>query len=217
MSDVGDEEPRPADPPMDGDGPWSTDPPMDGDGPWPTDPPMDGDGPRPADPPTGEDGPWPGDPPLDAEDRRILDGLRRVHASADPVPDTLLDRLRFVLALENVMGEVLSMTEEIGAAPGARGGEESRTITFDSESLTIMVAITVRDDERVRLDGWLAPVGDHLVELRTSRGLIVTRADDQGRFTLEGVPRGLAQIVIRQALDVGPRGTILAVTPSMVF
>src|SRR6266545_5367987 len=79
--------------------------------------------------------------------------------------------------------------ELVGAA---RGHEESRTITFDSESLTIMVSITPTGYDVVRLDGWLAPPGGHEVELRTARGPLTTIADEQGRFALDDVPHGLA-------------------------
>ncbi len=39
----------------------------------------------------------------------------------------------------------------------ARGAEQSRTITFDSDSLTIMIRIDSNNDGTARVDGWLAP------------------------------------------------------------
>lgn len=100
---------------------------------------------------------------------------------------------------------------------GVRGGEDSRTITFDSEILTIMISVSARDEHAVRVDGWLAPPGDHLVELRCGEGAHVVRADDQGRFVLDVVPRGLSQLVVRQGLDDPAQATILAVTPSLIL
>jgi hypothetical protein len=82
-------------------------------------------------------------------------------------------------------------------ATGERGGGASRTVTFDSESLTIMLSITPGSPDRIRLDGWLAPAGRHAVELRTSGGPRATTADHEGRFVLDDVSHGLAQLVVR--------------------
>ena len=96
-----------------------------------------------------------------------------MYSAIDPVPATLVDRLQFALDLESEI-DVLRPYEEVGAAAGARGGEEARTITFDSEDLTIMISVSVQSVRTVRLDGWLAPPGDHLVE--PSRSGPTTRA-----------------------------------------
>jgi hypothetical protein len=96
-------------------------------------------------------------------------------------------------------------------AAGGRGREESRTVTFDSEHLTIMISITPGGHDLVRLDGWLAPAGRHAVELRTSGGPRTAVADADGRFVIDDVPHGLAQLVVRpdagRAPRRGPAGT----------
>ncbi|WP_248964616.1 hypothetical protein [Sphaerisporangium perillae] len=156
-------------------------------------------------------------PQLDAADLSVLDEIKAMYSAVDPVPATLVDRLQFALDLESYEIDVLRPYEEVGPAAGARGGEEARTITFDSDDLTIMISASVQNARTVRVDGWLAPPGDHLVELRTSEGPITVRADDQGRFVMDAVPRGLAQILVRQALDDPREARILAVTPSIVL
>jgi hypothetical protein len=155
--------------------------------------------------------------PFTTEDQLLIDGIADVYRRIDPVPATLVERLQFALALESPEFEVLRPYEETGLAAGVRGGEDSRTITFDSEILTIMISVSAHDEHAVRVDGWLAPPGDHLVELRTSDGPHTVRADDQGRFVLDVVPRGLSQLVVRQGLDDPARATILAVTPSLIL
>ncbi|MFC4120653.1 hypothetical protein [Nonomuraea zeae] len=152
-----------------------------------------------------------------AEDQRLIDDMADVYRRIDPVPATLVERLQFALALESPEFEILRPHEDSGLAAGVRGGEDSRTITFDSEILTIMISVSARDEHAVRVDGWLAPPGDHLVELRTSDGPHTVRADDQGRFVLDVVPRGLTQLVVRQGLDDPARAAILAVTPSLIL
>lgn len=134
--------------------------------------------------------------PLDDVDLAILDGVRDLFEAVDPMPADLVERVRFALALEDLDVDVFRRFQEPALAAAARGHEESRTITFDSESLTIMVSITPTGYDVVRLDGWLAPPGGHEVELRTARGPLTTTADDQGRFALDDVPHGLAQLVV---------------------
>ncbi|MEU8356619.1 hypothetical protein AB0C27_11475 [Nonomuraea sp. NPDC048882] len=156
-------------------------------------------------------------PHLTPEDQLLAEEIADVYHMVDPVPATLVERLRFALALESADFAVLRPFEEAGLPSGVRGGEDSRTITFDSEILTIMISVSARDDHAVRVDGWLAPPGEHLVELRTGGGAQHVRADDQGRFVLDVVPRGLSQLVVRQGLDDPARATILAVTPSLIL
>jgi hypothetical protein len=128
-------------------------------------------------------------------DDAILGRLRGVYDRIDPPPPELDQRVLFALELANVDVEVSRLQEELLA--GARSTERSRTITFDSESLTIMISIVDRSDGLARIDGWLAPAGPMRVELRlASRPDTVVRADDAGRFVFEGVAHGLAQLVV---------------------
>lgn len=154
---------------------------------------------------------------VDPTDEFILDEIRRIFSVLDPVPETLVERVQFVLDLESADAEILRLSEELGLRAGVRGGEESRTITFEGDALTIMISVGVQTQRLVRLAGRLAPPGDHLVELRTAEGPVVVRADEQGRFVADGVIRGLAQLVVRAALDVPGEAAILVVTPSIVL
>jgi hypothetical protein len=144
------------------------------------------------------DGPFPpgATEPIDDFDVAILDSLQDLFDAVDPMPAELVERVQFALALKDLDVEVFRRFQEPALATAARGHEESRTITFDSESLTIMVSITPTGYDVVRLDGWLAPPGGHEVELRTARGPLTTTADDKGRCALDDVPHGLAQLVV---------------------
>ncbi|WP_020576039.1 hypothetical protein [Actinopolymorpha alba] len=149
--------------------------------------------------------------PLDELDTEVLGSLRRLVTAADPVPPGLVDRIQFALALEDLDAEVMRLREEPALA-GVRGAEPTRTVTFDSESLTIMISIRSSGDDIVRLDGWIAPAAPHRVELRLVGDRRVVIADEQGRFVLEGVPRGLMQMVVRNASG-SPESVV---TPSIV-
>jgi hypothetical protein len=158
------------------------------------------------------------DAPLDGSDLAILAGMRDLFEHADPMPADLVDNVLFAVSLADLDVEVCRLTETSGlAAAGARDddGERSRTVTFDSDSLTIMVTLVPLDGDLVRLDGWLAPPAACRVELRTPGGSSMTTSDGDGRFVLDRVPRGLAKLVIRRpTADPGTRAREV-VTPSI--
>jgi hypothetical protein len=139
------------------------------------------------------------DEPIDDVDRTILAGVKDFWTAADPMPASLLDRVKFAIELENVDLEVLRLTEVQPAA--ARGDEQSRLITFDSESVTIMVSIRPNPDGTIRVDGWLTPAGRHPIELRSSSSAdaagMATVSDEDGRFVLDTIQPGLAQLIVR--------------------
>ena len=155
----------------------------------------------------------PADAPLDEIDRAILDQIHSVYALVDPPPADLDERVRFAIALETTDFEVARLAEELLVGSGARGTERTRTMTFDAESLTIMVSVAELADGLLRLDGWLAPAAALRVELRVAAGSAPARqvtADSSGRFVFHGVGRGLAQLVVHR--DSGA-----VVTPSLVL
>jgi hypothetical protein len=155
---------------------------------------------------------------IDGTDVAILAGVRDLFDNADPMPADLVDNVLFAVSLADLDVEVCRLTETSGlAAAGARDddGEQSRTVTFDSESLTIMVTLVPLDDDLVRLDGWLAPPAACRVELRTPAGSSVTTSDGDGRFVLDRVPRGLAKLVIRRTPTDPAARAREVVTPSI--
>jgi hypothetical protein len=149
--------------------------------------------------PLDADGP-PADGPLDEVDLAILDRIRDAFSAADPMPAGLPDRIRFQIALRDLEIEMAQLTaEEDQPVLAARGEEQSRTITFDSDSLTIMIRVDSNADGTARVDGWLAPPQDRTVELKTTAGSLLAQADGQGRFAFSQVPRGTAQLVVQPA------------------
>ena len=160
--------------------------------------------------------------PLDEVDARILAGVRSLWDALDPVPSTLVDQIQFATRLESALDlasadfEVLRLTERMRFEV-ARGEEQSRLITFDSDSLTIMIKIDLNRNGTVRVDGWLTPPASHPIELRTAEGSLTTASDDGGRFALDGIEPGMAQLVVRPTGTVpGDRGRTVT-TPSIVL
>src|SRR5262245_57803840 len=153
--------------------------------------------------------------PLDERDLALLADLRTLYDTVDPVPDGLVEQVQFVLALASLDAELLRLRETEPPLAAVRGEEQTRTITFDTESLTIMISISATEpDDRVRIDGWLAPAAAHQIELRTAAGSLTTIADEQGRFVIDLIPHGMAQLVVRpgQGARTGP----VVATPSIV-
>jgi hypothetical protein len=158
--------------------------------------------------------------------------VRSLFEAADPVPAGLVERVRFSAALTGLEGEVARLTAGdgelsqlyAGGAALARGApEESRTITFDSTDLTIMIRIGSNDDGTARLDGWLAPPRRCQVEVALIGGSLEVAADADGRFAFPVVPRGTVRIVVRPperdaATDGrGPAEVKSVITPALVL
>lgn len=159
------------------------------------------------------------DEPLDDADFALLDDIRELFEAADPMPADLPERLRFFLALRDLEIEVARLAEEedLAAVAAARGEEQSRTITFDSDSLTIMIRIDANQDGTVRVDGWLAPPQRREIEVKTTADPLSTASDEQGRFAFVRVPRGTAQLIVRPA-EPGPGGAGRSVvTPALIL
>jgi hypothetical protein len=168
----------------------------------------------------------PADARLDDTDQAILDRLATIHRRLDPPPADLDERTRFGLALDEVDIEVARLSENLLVGSGARSTERTRTITFDADSRTIMVTIVDRSDGRVRLDGWLAPAAALRVELRLAgpadagpadagASVEMATSDASGRFVFDGIPHGLAQIVVRPPDDDSTAARV--VTPSLLL
>jgi hypothetical protein len=167
-------------------------------------------------PPEADD--WPADGPLDDTDLEILAEIRDMFQAADPMPSDLPERIRFSLALRDLEIEVARLVaEEDQRVLAVRGPEQSRTITFDSDSLTIMIRIDQNRDGTARVDGWLAPPLRREIELKTAGGSLSAASDEQGRFAFASVPQGTAQLVARPA---GPEATgsgRSVVTPTLIL
>lgn len=152
---------------------------------------------------------------LPDEDRRLLDELSTVLELADPVPDGMVDRIRFAMDLDDLEFEVAQWRRE-DALVGVRGSAAPDTITFTVGDLTVMVSLAPAINGN-RFDGWLVPGGPHTVEVRVDgHEPTTTNADEGGRFALQEVPKGITQIVVHMAGRAGQRSRTV-VTPTIVL
>ena len=164
-------------------------------------------------------GGWPAaDKPLDDFDLALLDGIRGIFQAADPMPADLPERIRFSFALRDLEIEMARLAaEEDRPALAARGTEQSRTVTFDSESLTIMIRIESNRDGTARVDGWLAPAQRREIEMRTIADTLRLVSDEQGRFAFASVPRGTIQLVVGPAEQGYGRSGRSVMTPTLIL
>lgn len=146
---------------------------------------------------------------LDELDGEILARLARLHERIDGPPDDFDQRMVFAVAAAG-LGAELARLEEQDLAAARTNDESARTMSFQASSLTILLTVTDVVDNRVRIDGWLAPGAAHAVLLRSGAGAADRNivADDSGRFVLDRVLRGLTQLVVR------PEGGPSVVTPT---
>ncbi|GAB2690580.1 carboxypeptidase regulatory-like domain-containing protein [Thalassiella azotivora] len=147
------------------------------------------------------------------DDDTLLDTLRRSWQESDPVPEHLAVRSVFAVRLLDLDAEVARLVEDELAGAGSRAEECARTITFSSENLTATITVSESSTGGSRIDGWLAPAAALRVELRRpDEEATEVRADEDGRFVLDGVPSGLVQLVFHPVED-GEQGRVVAAPP----
>lgn len=137
--------------------------------------------------------------PLDDVDAATLEQVRAMYAAADPVPEDLVERIRFSLALDEVFDEVARMTRVPLDAMAVRGeastGTRTETLTFSADRLTAMVTVSRVGPAQLRLDGWLAPPGPFRVRIRIQGGPeLEVLADEAGRFSFDRLEEGFGQL-----------------------
>ncbi len=151
---------------------------------------------------------------VDGEERALLAALRDMWEIGDPMPPDLPDRVLFALELENLPYELLRI-RPMAEPVGARGDERTDTVTFASDSLTVMLALSGLALPSRALDGWIAPGAALRVELRPESGVLSARADRHGRFAFTKVPPGLAQLVIHPTEGAGVHLERCVVAPAI--
>ncbi|MGB3441336.1 MAG: hypothetical protein WBA97_21510 [Actinophytocola sp.] len=132
------------------------------------------------------------------EDAGLLAALWTVLETADPMPPGLVDRVRFAIELDDVDAELLRLVE-LSSLVAARSDEFTRLVTFQGDSLTIMITLEQGADGTTRIDGWLTPAACRRVEARCAAGPLSTESDDTGRFSLDAVPSGTVRLVVHDA------------------
>ena len=153
--------------------------------------------------------------PLDAADTALLAAVAALYDAADPVPADLVDRVKFSLALDEVFDEVAQITRVPADTASVRtdlaDAVHTDTLTFAAERLTAMVTVSRAGAGRVRIDGWVSPLGERRVNVRMQGTDLRVLADASGRFVVDDLRGGFVQLVFHP-LD-GEDSSGLVVTP----
>ena len=88
------------------------------------------------------------------------------------------------------------MPEDALAVRGDTATEQrAETLTFSSQMLTAMVTLSHIAPGRLRVDGWVTPGGVRRVVVRMQGAQVEVETDASGRFVIEDLREGFAQLV----------------------
>lgn len=154
---------------------------------------------------------------MDEADLALLDQIADLYEALDPTPEMLPDLVLFGLRAIDLDAELARLVESelTPAGSGARAVEHARRVTFSSEHLTVMIAVSDGSGDLLRLDGWCTPGGRLRVDLRAEQGGLSTSCDADGRFVFDAVPRGMVQLTLSPTDDSDPEVDLPVVTPAV--
>jgi hypothetical protein len=133
---------------------------------------------------------------VDQSQDPLLTALRRVVASADPVPPSVVEAARAAYVWRTIDAELAELTADSAmAAAGVRSSSAPRLLTFEGTGVEVEVEVAQTGSTR-RLSGQLVPVGPAQITVRWSGGTSETTADDLGRFAVERIPAGTVSLAI---------------------
>ncbi len=140
----------------------------------------------------------------DLRDEDLVAALAAGWQSRDPVPADLAQRMVFTVALASLEEEVelLRLVGADQACVGTRADDPARTLTFSTDRLTMMVTISERPGDRIRIDGWIDPPASGEVTLRyDGTDSRCSEVDDEGRFALDNLSGGMVRLSFHAATD----------------
>ncbi|WP_314648598.1 hypothetical protein [uncultured Microbacterium sp.] len=126
-------------------------------------------------------------------DDALFAELRAMWREADPVPDTLVDRMIAAVASDGLTQEYALLTlidDQLGAV---RGDADALTLQFSDGSTSILLHITTSENGRRRVDGWVDTAAGEIVLTQGDRSRSTTPAET-GRFAFDDVPPGLTSV-----------------------
>ncbi len=139
------------------------------------------------------------DQPIDDVDAATLELVRALYDASDGVPEDLVERIGFSLALDEMYDEVARMSrvplDTLAVRSEQTTGTRTETLTFSADRLTAMVTVSRVAPGQLRLDGWLAPPEAFRVRIRLQAGGDrEVAADEQGRFSFDRLQEGFGQL-----------------------
>ncbi|WP_322410962.1 hypothetical protein [Microbacterium invictum] len=140
----------------------------------------------------------------ESADARLFAQLRAVWEEVDPMPAGLVDRMVAAVAVEDLSREYALLTLVEGTLAATRGDADTATLQFSDGRTNVLLHVSVADDGRRRVDGWVdaEPLSIRLVQEAREW---TTEAGEHGRFAFVDVPPGLTRL--RLSLPPAPGET----------
>jgi len=144
-------------------------------------------------------------------DDHLLEELRELYRTVDPVPEHLAEFSVFAVRVEQMRREMVELQKVATPEAAARSHEaEERevvrtgTITFACEPVTVMINISRSPTGSLCVDGWIAPQAAYRVELYQPGHQLATESGEDGTFVLLDVPEGPSCLALRRSDGTGP-------------
>ncbi|WP_165368641.1 hypothetical protein [Serinicoccus sediminis] len=136
--------------------------------------------------------------PMDQGDVALLTELRETVTRLDPCPAGLTERIAFALTVQALQAEVAELTRAPLVLTRADDDEpdQAMTVTFSTDSVSVMVTVSGETDGTARVDGWITCDVEE-IELARPDGRSEVVPVRDGRFVLGSVERGPAYLVVR--------------------
>lgn len=128
-------------------------------------------------------------------DEELLQELRDMWSRADPPPPDLVAKVLAAIAVEDLdtdfaLLRLLEVRSELAGTRTADTQPNVATFQFDNGEVELLLHVSVLDESRRRLDGWLAPSGAMLATLRSDTAEWRAPIDAGGRFEFSSLPSG---------------------------
>jgi hypothetical protein len=130
-------------------------------------------------------------------DETMLDELRGLVASVDPVPERLDEAARAAFPWRTVdaeLAELMRDSAEAEALAVRSVGTGPRLLSFESPRVAIEAEVTALGPRERRLAGQIVPPLAATVALEQGGARLTAQADELGRFAFERVGAGPARL-----------------------
>jgi hypothetical protein len=136
-----------------------------------------------------------------SDDDLLLDELRRVFGTIDPVPEPVQAAARAAIEWRTIDAELAALIadsmidEPLLAVRGSTA--ELRMLTFEAGELMIELEAEPAGDDTLTLVGQLVPPQPAQIAIRHGSEVMATHADERGRFVACGVGTGPVSLSLR--------------------
>lgn len=129
-------------------------------------------------------------------DDALFAELRAMWRDADPVPDSLVDRMIAAVAADDLSREYALLTLVDDRLGAVRGDGDALTLQFSDGSTSILLHVTSAENGRRRVDGWVDTAAGEVVLVQGDRSWTTTPTET-GRFVFDDVRPGLTAVRFR--------------------